>query len=133
MIYDFKLALAALLQEIVPNCDVYTYESKQFTEFPAFFITRVDNTRTGGKMKCIKNVGFDVTYIQEAFDEEDMDSVEHALLEIEEVGSYKLTAKKTYQVDDTLHFQFEVKYFEEVESTDSKMNELENTEEIKDE
>lgn len=111
MILELKKALAPILLEIDPEANVYTKESKQFTELPAFFITRVDSQSSGGYMKPQHMHTFNITYIQNKFDEAKMDEVEYKLLNLEEISSCRLLNKMSYQVDDDLHFQFDVRYF----------------------
>lgn len=130
MVYEIKKLLALKLR-VIKEANVYTHESKQTTKLPAFFISRVSSSSSGGSMRGRRNVGFDVTYIQKDFDESELDHVETDLMRINEVGSYKLINKMAYQVDDALHFQFDV-FFNEVYDDESElMNIIDVKEEMK--
>lgn len=129
MVYEIKKLLAERLLNIT-EASVYTHESKQTTKLPAFFINRVSSNSSGGSMRGNRNVSFDITFIQKEFNEVEMDNVEAELLRINEVGSYKIINKETYQIDDALHFTFNCIFIERQEDESEVMNYIDLKEEV---
>ena len=121
MDYEFKKLLAAYLKTIEPKVKkIYTDSVKQGLVTPCFFI--IDQGKQGMNALLRKQINgrYIVSYIGN-----EHAKVEATLLELNHIGQYTLTDKEIEINDDVLQFSFTVSMRFEVESSEVKMQTIE--------
>lgn len=121
MDYEFKRLLAAYLKTIEPKAKkIYTDSVKQGLVTPCFFIIDINKQGTNALLR--KNVigNYVVSYIGD-----NRESVEESLLLLDCIDCYRLTDKEIEINDDVLQFSFTVSVRYEVQSSEEKMQKIE--------
>lgn len=121
MDYEFKRLLAAYLKTIEPKAKkIYTDSVKQGLVTPCFFIIDINKQGTNALLR--KNVigNYVVSYIGD-----NRESVEESLLLLDCIDCYRLTDKEIEINDDVLQFSFTVSVRYEAQSSEEKMQKIE--------